>query len=75
MVFNEPPVEQQAMKEPESNTGEAIEDGFHVTTKQTLSFSAMMSLSLMAALDGSSISVTLPVSAPPQGFSLVMLTL
>ena len=74
MVFNEPFVEREAMKELESNTGEAIEDGFHLTTKQTFSFAAMMSLSLMAALDGFSISVTLPVSAAPQGLSLVMLT-
>lgn len=40
---------------------EAVEDGFRLTGKQTLSFTAMMCLSLMAALDGSSISVTLPV--------------
>lgn len=41
---------------------ETVEDEFRLTKKQTLSFAAMMCLSLMAALDGSSISVTLPVS-------------
>lgn len=50
------------MMAPESSTGGAIEDGFRLTVKQALSFGAMMCLSLMAALDGSSISVTLPVS-------------
>ncbi|KJK66068.1 drug resistance transporter EmrB/QacA subfamily protein [Aspergillus parasiticus SU-1] len=39
---------------------EAVEDEFRLTKKQAISFAAMMCLSLMAALDGSSISVTLP---------------
>ncbi|KAJ6115785.1 hypothetical protein N7523_006202 [Penicillium sp. IBT 18751x] len=48
-----------AMKVPENHLSEAVEDGFCLSRKQTLSFAAMMCLSLMAALDGSSISVTL----------------
>lgn len=44
---------------------EAVEDGFRLTRKQALSLAAMMCLSLMAALDGSSISVTLQVAVCP----------
>ncbi|KNG83442.1 hypothetical protein ANOM_008034 [Aspergillus nomiae NRRL 13137] len=47
----------------ENRMSEAIEDGFSLTKKQAFSFAAMMCLSLMAALDGSSISVTLPAIA------------
>lgn len=45
---------------------DVVEDGdrFSITKQETLTLSAMAILSLMAALDGTSISVALPVIHP-----------